>query len=50
MTDGSVSDYAEFISSDQRMKEFNKGGEGMSDLLTMQKEGQSDSWTIRWNY
>ena len=50
MTDWSVSDYAEFISSEQRMKEFNRGGEDMSDLLTMQMEGKSDSWAIRWNY
>ena len=50
MTDWDVSDYKEFISSEQKKKEFNKGGEDMSDLLTMQMEGKSDSWAIRWNY
>lgn len=48
--DWQVSDFADFICSEKKVKEFNRGGEDMTELLRRQLQGQSDSWAIRWNY
>jgi hypothetical protein len=48
--DWEVKDYDEFKSNKQLQKEFNKGGDDMTDMLIRQMEGQLDSWAIRWCY
>ncbi len=48
--DWEVKDYKEFKNNKQLQKEFNKGGDDMTDMLINQMEGKLDSWAIRWCY
>jgi hypothetical protein len=48
--DWEVKDYEEFKNNKQLQKEFNKGGDDMTDMLISQMEGKLDSWAIRWCY
>lgn len=48
--DWEVKDYEEFKKNKQLQKEFNKGGDDMTDMLIKQMEGKLDSWAIRWCY
>lgn len=48
--DWEVEDYEEFKKNKQLQKEFNKGGDDMTDMLISQMEGKLDSWAIRWCY
>lgn len=48
--DWEVKDYKEFKKNKQLQKEFNKGGDDMTDMLINQMEGKLDSWAIRWCY
>jgi len=48
--DWEVKDYNQFIKNKQLQKEFNKGGDDMTNMLIKQMEGKLDSWAIRWCY
>lgn len=48
--DWTVSDFNEFIKSQERVKHFNEGGPDMTDMLTRQVNGEINSWAIRWCY
>ena len=48
--DWSVSDFAEFSSNKERIRQFNKGGSDMFAMLKKQMTGEIDSWAIRWCY
>lgn len=48
--DWDIKDYHAFISSNESMSEFNKGGSDLSNMLKLQMEGKLDSWYIRWSY
>jgi len=48
--DWEVKDYKEFLKNRQLQKEFNKGGDDMTDMLIKQMNGELDSWAIRWCY
>lgn len=48
--DWDVNDFNEFISSKQKVRNFNKGGTDLSRMLEAQMNGQLDSWYIRWCY
>jgi hypothetical protein len=48
--DWEISDYKEFIKNKKLQKEFNRGGDDMTEMLIAQIEGKIDSWAIRWCY
>ena len=48
--DWNVSDYNEFIKNKKLIKEFNKGGNDLSEMLKQQHLGEVDSWAIRFCY
>src|SRR5579863_6230416 len=48
--DWQVSDFAEFSKNKGAIKEFNKGGSDMFNMLKRQMNGEIDSWAIRWCY
>jgi hypothetical protein len=45
-----VSDYKSFSSDGNQQRQFNRGGEDLSDMLAWQMAGRIDSWAIRWAY
>lgn len=48
--DWEVSDYQQLMEDKKAQKKFCRGGRDLLTYLTMQMNGQSDSWAIRWNY
>lgn len=48
--DWSVSDYNSFKYNFKKRKNFNRGGEDLSQMLDAQMNGRCDSWAIRWCY
>lgn len=48
--DWEIKDYSTFVKNKEQIKEFNKGGEDLSDMLKYQLQGYIDSWYIRWSY
>lgn len=48
--DWEVSDYQQLMEDKKAQKRFCRGGGDLLTYLTMQMNGQSDSWAIRWNY
>lgn len=48
--DWKVSDFKRFSSDRTAIKEFNKGGTDLSNMLDRQMKGKLDSWYIRWSY
>ena len=48
--DWDVQDAGEFFSSPKAMKRFDRGGEGMSQMLRDQLNGKIDAWDIVWDY
>ena len=42
--------YNDFIKNEKMKKEFNKCGNDLSEMLTLQKKGEIDAWDIRWDY
>jgi hypothetical protein len=48
--DWSCSTYEKTKSEKSLIQEFNRGGNDLFDLLTMQMEGKIDSWSIRFDY
>jgi hypothetical protein len=48
--DWEVSDYAALMSSQERQKQFNRGGSDLVNMLRLQMEGKIDSWAVRWVY
>ncbi len=48
--DWEVKDADRFFSSPKAMKRFDRGGEGMSQMLRDQLEGKIDAWDIVWDY
>lgn len=50
LNDWEIKDFDTFIKNKKLQKEFNIGGEDMSEMLKSQIEGEIDSWAIRWCY
>lgn len=48
--DWDVKDYPEFKKNRNKKKEFDKGGNDLSHMLSLQMNGLLDSWAIRWCY
>lgn len=48
--DWEVQDFNRFIKDEKYKKEFNKGGEDLTNMLNKQMKGKLDSWAIRWCY
>lgn len=48
--DFDVKDYDDFKSNSTKQKEFNLGGDDLSNMLKEQMLGKLDSWAIRWAY
>lgn len=48
--DWDVQDAGEFFSNPKAMKRFDRGGEGMSQMLRDQLNGKIDAWDIVWDY
>jgi len=48
--DWEVNDFIDFIASKEEVRQFNKGGTDLTDMLKMQMNGQLDSWYVRWSY
>lgn len=48
--DWNVKDFEEFKKNKKMQKQFNRGGDDLTELLIRWKEGKSDSWAIRWCY
>lgn len=48
--DWSMSDYKEFVTNEEAITRFNRGGNDMTPMLKLQMEGKIDSWAIRWDY
>lgn len=48
--DWGVSDSSLFFSNTKKRKHFDKGGEGMSQMLFDQLTGKTDAWDIIWDY
>ena len=48
--DWEVCDANEFFSNQRAMRRFDRGGEGMSQMLKDQLDGKIDAWDIVWDY
>ena len=48
--DWSVKDFPDFMADREKQKRFNRGGDDLSWLLTLQMEGKIDSWDTIWAY
>ncbi len=48
--DFEVKDYADFVKNKNLVKEFNRAGSNMADMLRMQKEGRINAWDIQMSY
>ncbi len=48
--DWEVKDAERFFSSKKMMQRFDRGGEGMAQMLRDQLEGKIDAWDIVWDY
>ena len=48
--DWSCTSYEQTKSQKNSIRDFNRGGEDLFNLLTMQMEGKIDSWSIRFDY
>lgn len=48
--DWEIRDFRRFIANPRAVKQFDRGGEGMSGMLKSQMEGRINSWAIRWDY
>lgn len=48
--DWEVRDAKRFFSSKRKMKRFDRGGEGMTQMLHDQLDGKIDAWDIVWDY
>lgn len=47
-TDWEVKDYAKLMSDKEMQKQFNRGGNDLTGMMTAQMEGRINSWAIRW--
>lgn len=48
--DWEVKDYADFVGSRKKRKQFKKRGYNLPDMLDRQMQGETDSWAIRFCY
>jgi hypothetical protein len=48
--DWAASDFAQFISNREAIRDYNRGGNDLTDLLTQQVQGRINSWDICWCY
>ena len=48
--DFEVKDYPEFVKNKKLVKEFNRAGGNMADMLRMQKQGRINTWDIQMTY
>lgn len=49
-TDFDISDFDKFISSKENIKNFNKSGSSLTEMLCQQKTGKIDTWDIQISY
>lgn len=50
LADWEIQDFEELSQNPHKIKEFNRGGEDLFEMLQDQREGLIDSWAIRWAY
>ncbi|MCF7820264.1 MAG: glycosyltransferase [Candidatus Pacebacteria bacterium] len=48
--DWNIQNYNEFLKNKKLQRQFNKGGNDMSNMLISQMNNRIDSWAIRWCY
>jgi hypothetical protein len=48
--DWEMADYYSFCNDKGQQRQFNRGGEDLSNMLALQMHGKIDSWAIRWAY
>lgn len=48
--DWKVKDAEQFFTSKRKMRKFDRGGEGMTQMLRDQLDGKIDAWDIIWDY
>ncbi len=48
--DWDIKDYMNFIKNKNKVKEFERGGHDLCEMLSAQMNGKIDSWAIRWCY
>lgn len=48
--DWEIKDYNRFITNPAKIKEFNRGGTDLTNMLKAQMEGKLNSWYVRWAY
>lgn len=48
--DFEIKDYQEFVKNKQLVKEFNRAGSNMADMLRMQKTNKINAWDIQMSY
>jgi hypothetical protein len=48
--DWKMSDYYSFCTDKKQQRQFNRGGDDLSNMLALQMHGKIDSWAIRWAY
>lgn len=48
--DWKVADFSQFAEDKQLQKQFNRGGDDLSDMLAAQQRGEINSWSIRFTY
>ncbi|BBL68636.1 glycosyltransferase [Methanoculleus chikugoensis] len=50
LVDWEIKDYRQFINDSERQKQFNRGGDDLTNMLKLQMEGKINSWAIRFSY
>ncbi len=48
--DWAVTEFEQLLGDKKRIQAFNRGGDDMFEMLSMQHAGKLDSWAIRWCY
>ena len=48
--DWQVTDFSQFAGNKHLQKQFNRGGDDLSDMLIAQQQGKINSWSIRFTY
>ncbi len=48
--DWKIADYHHFCTDRKQQRQFNRGGDDLSNMLALHMHGRIDSWAIRWAY
>ena len=48
--DWKMADYHRFCADKEQQRQFNRGGDDLSNMLALHMHGKIDSWAIRWAY